>query len=280
MAFEDIFMVRGGVGIGPFNTDFNIKLIFLVSAIILIIYDWKKNKRKDYIWVSVFGMIIWSIAEIGMQLAGVRILQESFLFGLPLPLFISLPIQAFVEGAFIAITCLFFADRMREKETRVVSIIIFTILMVAMFAGAFIEGIQTPDYGGVVPSRRRMTAISSSIFLGILTFTSITFFIWKPSEKHPKRGKYIKVYPTTQDRNRGLNFLLLMLIFGTVWTIAECIAGTRWIEVGIVGDTRHAPLLIEFLALAFDVIIEISIAYLPFYTLPLGLKLIKSVEVV
>jgi hypothetical protein len=278
MLFENVFMVRGSVGVGPFNTDFNMKFIFAVATILMIIYDWNKNERLDYLWVTIFGTLIWSAAEAIMQLAGIRAFQQNMLFGIPLPLGIAIPFQGMVEGGFIAVTCLFLGDWMREKKTRIPAIIIFTGLMVAMAAFAFVDGIQTPNYGGAVPSRRNMSSIIALVFLGVFIYANIAFFIIHPRPKWDNRrlGTYIKIKPTRGDRIRGYYLFILMTIFGTVWTTAEYYAGTRWIEVGVVGSTAHAPQLIEFLALAFDVVVEITVAYIPFYTLPLGLKLIQS----
>lgn len=278
MLLENVYMVRGGVGVGPFNTDFNVKFVFLVATVCLVLYDWRISKRTDYFWVAVFGTAIWSAAESVLQLGGFRAFQQNYLFGIPLPLFVAIPFQGLVEGGFIAVTCLFFGDRVREEKTRWMSIIGFSVLMVALFGGAFINGIQVPNYGGEVPSRRNMTPIIPLVFLGLLTYANIAFFIIHPRPRWEGRrlGTYLKIKPTKSDRMRGWYLFILMTIFGTVWTLAEYLAGTRWIEVGVVGDTRHAPPIIEFLALAFDIVIEITVAYIPFYTLPLGLGLIAS----
>lgn len=278
MLFENVYMIRGGAGVGPFNTDFNIKFIFALITFLIVLYDWKKQNSLDYFWVALFGMLIWSLAEAVLQLGGYRDFQQNYLFGIPLPLFISIPFQGLVEGGFIAVTCLYLGDRMRRKETRPLAIIIFGVLMGLLFIGAFVNGIQTPNYGGEVPSRRNMTAPIPLIFLGILTYANIAFFIIHPRpEWEGKRlGTYLKIKPTREDRRRGYYLFLLMTIFGAVWTVGEFLAGTRWIEVGVEGNTSHAPPIIEFLALTFDIVIEITVAYIPFYTLPLGLKLIKS----
>ena len=84
------------------------------------------------------------------------------------------------------------------------------------------------------------------------------------------------VKPKPEQSIRGLCLLFLMIIFGTVWTLGEYLAETRWIEIDTDGNTSHAPLLIEFDALAFDVIIEIAVAYIPFFSIPVRLGLIKS----
>jgi hypothetical protein len=73
-----------------------------------------------------------------------------------------------------------------------------------------------------------------------------------------------------------------MLINISIWTILEWLTGQRWIEVGIKTSEgtylylSRAPALVEFLALVYDVIIEIALMYMPFLAIPYLLGLIKS----
>ena len=92
---------------------------------------------------------------------------------------------------------------------------------------------------------------------------------------------FIGLYWLIREKNsvlkrRGLYMLFFMIIYGTVWTLGEYLAGTRWIEIGELGSTIHAPPLIEFSALAFDVIVEIALVYLPFFAIPIMLGDIKA----
>ena len=64
MIFESVFMIRGG----SFGEDFGIKLVLGVGALIASIYDWRKNKRFDYLWVYLFATMIWAGAELIIQL--------------------------------------------------------------------------------------------------------------------------------------------------------------------------------------------------------------------
>ncbi len=262
MLFESVYMIRGGaIGAGPFGTNFITKILLVTITLIIVIYDWRKKERLDYLWVFIVGSLIWTWVEAYMQLTGQREFNANYLFYYEIPLFISIPIQGMAEGAAVAVICLFFGDRMLDEETRKKTAIAFTVLMVLLFLSSFSEGIQTPNYGGDVPSRREMYKISSIIFLSTMIIATIIFFFVKPKP---------------EQRMRGLYLLILMIIFGTVWTLGEFLAGTRWIEVGTEGNTRHAPPLIEFASLAFDVLIEIAVAYVPFFSIPVWLGLIKS----
>lgn len=91
-------------------------------------------------------------------------------------------------------------------------------------------------------------------------------------------------YVTTDSeaRKRGLMMYVMMVIFIAWWTFLEWLTGQRWIEVGVVNsdgtysNLRRAPPLIEFGALAFDFVIEVSLIYVPFLAIPYWLKLIKN----
>ena len=165
------------------------------------------------------------------------------------------------ECGSIIIISLFFADRMLEEETKKYAVIGYSALMALLFISSFIEGIQTPNYGGDVLSRREMFKIDDIIFLSIFTLITLTFLLVKP---------------IPEQRMRGLYMLILMIIFGAIWNFGEFLAGTRWIEVGTEGNTRHAHPLIEFGAFAFDSVVEIAVIYVIFLAIPVWLKLIKS----
>ncbi len=60
--------------------------------------------------------------------------------------------------------------------------------------------------------------------------------------------------------------------------MSEYLAGVRWIETGAVGATQHAPPLVELIGLAYNVVFEGTVFYVPYYTIPVGLGLVRSVE--
>ena len=127
-----IYMIRGGTGTGPFNTNFNIKLIFAILAISLIIYEYKKNNKRYFIALLTTGTMIWSCTELFLQLSGTREFNPGYLFGYEIPFWIQIPFQGLVEGAFVAIFCMFFSDRMINMDTRKKSIMTFSFLMILM----------------------------------------------------------------------------------------------------------------------------------------------------
>lgn len=268
MILESIFMIRGG----GFGEDFGSKLIMAIIGVLICVYDWKTNdKRKDYFWVFITGTIIWSSAELILQLAGTRALQEKYLFGLDVTnaLWLTIPLQGMSEGALVAVIGMVFGDRMLNKETRKTGIIIFIIVLGGLSLSYLRYGINydSVNAGNLkIPSRRDIFPLSAVIFIIILCSIALLWLATTDS----------------YARKRGIMMDIIMAVFIAVWTLSEWLTGQRWIEVGTINsdgsysNLRRAPPLIEFGALAYDVLIEVSLIYVPFLAIPYLLGLIKT----
>lgn len=108
-----------------------------------------------------------------------------------------------------------------------------------------------------------MVVPTALIFLAVMFSIDVIFFLrWK------------------SYRRRMAAMTLVMIFFGTFWTIGEVIAGTRWIEVaGNTTDTyQKASMAGQFFWLGFDVVIEIALAYVPFFAIPVMIGKIDPVD--
>jgi len=211
MLFENIFMIRGGF----FGYDFGFKLIVSIIAILACFYDWKTNdKRLDYFWVFLIGTLLFVIVEVLMQFSGIRALREKYLFGLNITIWywLTIPLQAISEGAFIAVIGVFFGDRIMNEETRkkwivvlilgiVLRFIIPTIVLVSMGFNYANVNVGDPN----IPSRRNIFAIGTLITLSIFGTIAILWLIRTDSE----------------TRKRGLFLILVALIVSIFWTLGE-----------------------------------------------------------
>ena len=247
---------------GSFGFDYNIKMILSIATIIMVIYDWKTKKRLDYFWAFLFATVVWGGVEAILQLTGIREMTTHLLFGLPLPLWISAPMQGMSEAAFVVIFGLFIGDRLLKKDEWKVALIPIVSFMAFQVFGLVCEGIQDPNVGGVVYSRRDMFGLASIIFIGVMCALAVIFYV--------KADKEL--------RRRGLMFLGGMFIVSISFTIFNWVQGVRWIEVGTLTSLTRAPPLIEFGALVYDALIEVAFIYVPFFSTPIWLKLIKSDE--
>jgi len=272
MLFESIFMIRGGF----FGYEFGIKLIISLFAISLCYYDWRVNERRlDYFWVFLIGTLIWSLAEFLLQIVGIRELQEKFLFGINITswFWLTIPLQGMSEGAFVAVLSVFIGDRIFNKEKRKEGLIVFLGYIIIRYGitysilfsiGYNFLAVNVGDLN--VPSRRDIFTIPSMIYLAVFIAPFIYWFI-----------------RTNKQSRKRANFMFsVMLIIISLWTLLEWLTGQRWIEVGIKTsegtylNLTRAPPLIEFLALAYDIVIEIVLMYMPFLAIPYLLGLIKS----
>jgi len=255
-----IWMIRGG----SFGFDFNVKLALTIVAILLCLYDWKRNKRWDYFWVFLIGALIWSLTEVFNQLSGQRHMPDAYLFGFQLPLYISIPLQGTSEAAFVAVLGLFIADHLFDKRKWIGGMIGILIILTPTALNLIINGIQIPDVGNpLIPSRRQMFTPAATIFLAVMVIIAVVW-LWKT---------------TPEFRKRGYLLFISMLIIAVIFTILEWVGGTRWIEMGPVGGPWiRAPPPIEFGALTYDIVVEIAAAYMPFLAIPCALRLIKPTK--
>jgi hypothetical protein len=259
---ESVFMIRGGY----LGEDFSFKFLFTFFTIALIIFDKTRNKRLDYFWVFLVGTLIWIGIEASLQLSGGRIMPNRVLFGIELPLWLSLPIQAVAEGSFVAVFSLFIADLIMDVNTKKYGIIVLAISLVILFITVFfIYGIETPNIGGQVASRRNVFKIGSVIIVGIICGVAVYWFI------------------TTGPipRKRGIYMFFFMLILASAWITFNIFAGQKWVEIGIenpdgtYSNLRRAPLLIEIMTFIYDIVFEVALIYMPFLAIPYMLGLIK-----
>lgn len=264
MLLEFVYQIRGSTGVGPFGNDWNMKLLYFFLTFALCFWDYRKNQRRDYFVVLAWATGFWAGAETLLQLTGIRQMHPVYIFSAPVPLWISLPIQGVVEGGLVTVGCLFMADLILESKNRNRAILTFGIMMVLLIASAFLQiwldNYPGPDYGGDVVSRRNMFNPIPVVLLIVMTGFAILFLCTT----------------TSQLRKRGIYLFWLMITFGACWTFGEWAAGTRWIEVGTPPNFAHAPPMIEFWALTWDVVVEIAFAYMPFFAIPAWLKRFKE----
>ncbi len=262
---DGIFIIRGGF----FGWEFTIKLLYVIFGLILCIYDWKKNKRKDYFWVVIFGTILYIGSETMLFFFGGRVMQEKLLFGIDITTmpWLWIPLLSLGDVVMLAVIALFFADRIRNLETRKKWGILFIVWLVCrdvlpyVILFGFGNRFDTINSGyDLIYSRRNM--IEMGTIIALITLVSIGI-IWL-------------VKTDKKSRKRGLYMIGVMLILMTVWSFGEWFSGQRWIEVGPEGSWTLAPPLLSFVMFVYDIVIEMGLFTVCFLAFPYFLKLIKS----
>ncbi|MBY8989595.1 MAG: hypothetical protein KGD58_02490 [Candidatus Lokiarchaeota archaeon] len=263
---DGIFIIRGGF----FGWEFTIKLLYVILGLILCIYDWKKNKRKDYFWVLLFGTFLYLGSEIMLFSFGGRVMQEQLLFGMDISSIPGLwiPLLAVGDVVVLAVIALFFADRIRVSETRKKWGIVFIVwvffrdVLPYLILFGLGDNFDTVSVGDpLIYSRRNMIEIGTLIALSTMIAIGIIWLV-KTDKKSRKRGLYM---------------IGIMLILMIVWSLGEWFSGQRWIEIGPEeGPWTLAPPLLGFMMFLYDIIIEMGLFTVCFLAFPYLLKLIKS----
>ncbi|MHA1732105.1 MAG: hypothetical protein ACTSU5_09180 [Promethearchaeota archaeon] len=248
MSFESVYMIRNG----SFGTDFGVKVLMVVLALVACAYDWRTEKRGDYAWAMVFGTAVWTVVEVALQSTGVREIHRGVILGWELPAWFSILLQGASEGAVIAVLGVFCGDRIRDPGKRKVGVGVLVAVVVAVVLTTANQAAVTRDVGGDVASRREVFTVASVVFLSAVTLF-VVVWLWKSP---------------LPVRSRGIHMLVTTVVFATAWTLAEFFAKTRWIETGTPGNFARAPPLIEFTTLSWDVVVEIGVMYVPFLAIP------------
>ncbi len=263
MLYENIFITRGGF----WGEEYDFKLLFAIIAILICIIDWKWKGRKDYFWVYFISFIFWSFIEFMLQLLNIRVMPNSYLFGVEIPKWLSIPLQGLAEGTTVGIMGLFLTDLYLNNKTKKYSYILFGIIVVLITVIMFSHGIYTPNIGGDVPSRRDVFPLWELLLISLM----IPVLIWiSRADK--------------QTRRRGFTMFIIMFILGCIWYLVYWLSGQRWAEIGFknpdgtYSNLTRAPPFIELLTILYNALVEIALIYMVFLAVPYLLGLIKSLD--
>lgn len=253
---DPVYMVRDYA----FGRDFTPKFFTSLVAIAFVVWDWVRQRRLDYVWVFIFGTVIWGGVEAFLKLQGVRAMPDREMFGEPISLPLSYLIQGMSEGAFVAVIGLFLGDRFLCRKTQVKAVWL-TVAVVVAITAATVRSTRRIEGFGDAGSRRDVLDEQALLALGFLVLLGVLFFLRYPAW-----------------RRRTWAMFVMMVIVATGWTIAQVSVDGRWVEVpgSEPGTFEAAGPVVSFLILAFDVIVEIALAYVPFLALPVMFKLIKD----
>ncbi len=252
---DSVFMIRDAI----FGRDFTPKLATALLGLALVLWDSVRHKRLDYVWVFVFGTVIWGGAEAFLQIQGIRDMPNRTLFDAPIALPGSYVLQGMSEGAFVAVIGIFIGDRLLVRSSRWKAAV-GLLGVVLLIASSTVRTVLRTEGLGEVASRRDILAPTA---LGLIAVTVVisAVFVWRWVAWRP----------------RTLAMFSVMVVVGTVWTVAQVSLGGRWVEVGSTASGfQDAGPLVSLLAFAFDVVMEIAIPYVPFLALPVMVGLIRN----
>jgi hypothetical protein len=247
---------------GQFAQDYGFKLILTFIGLLICILFVIFAKKYDYLFVFLLGIVIWSIFELITTALNIRYIVDATFFNLDLHWVLACILRGSSEGAVVALVGIVFGDFIPNRKY-----IKFALPAGIILIGYFVfrtirNGLATRDVAGDVSSRRDVFAWPSVIFFAIFAIFNIIWFIY---QKDP------------QTRKRALSMFITTLSFATIWSIAQFIANTRWVEVSTNGGYSQTTVFVTILIFAWDLIFEVAMCYLAFFTIQNSLRnLIKN----
>jgi hypothetical protein len=248
-------MIRNGL----FGHDYEMKLILALIGLSVCTLFIIFSKKNDYFYVFITGVVVWSIFELMITILGIRSSVEATIFGIDLHWVLAGIIRGSSEGAVVAIVGIIFGDYIPSKNHIKIAFPAAILLLAYFVSRTLINGLPSKNIGGDVLSRREVFAWPSVLFFLFFAVLVTTWFI---SQKD------------SQIKKRAQNMFISTCIFSSIWSIAQYVANTRWIEVKTNTAFVQAPPVVEFLVFAWDIIFEISLCYVAFLIIPSILNLI------
>ncbi|MFX1504688.1 MAG: hypothetical protein ACFFDC_01115 [Promethearchaeota archaeon] len=252
-----IYMIRNGL----FAIDYEMKLILALIGFSVCILFIIFSRKPDYLYVFITGAVVWSVFELMITLLGIRSSVDPTIFGIELHWFVAGIIRGSSEGAVVAIVGIIFSDYISSRDHIKIALPAAILILAFFVSRTLINGLPDKEIGGVVLSRREIFAWPSVLFFLFFVILVVTWYI---SQKDP------------QIKKRVQNMFISTCIFSSIWSIAQYIANTRWIEMKSNSNFIQAPPVVEFLVFAWDIFFEISLCYVAFLVIPIMLNLIKQ----
>lgn len=242
-----------------FGRDFTPKVVLVVLALVLVAVDRRTQRRWDYAWVFVTGTLLLGGVEAALAWQGVRDMPERVLFGHPLPQALSFVVQGAAEGAFLAVTGMFIGDRLLVRARRGRAVLLLVVTSGLAVGTTVRSAARLGDAVGTVGSRRDVLSFGALlVLLGVVLV--VVVFGWRWREWRPRTGALAAA----------------VLVVASCWTAAQVAVGGRWVEVGGPGSYERAGAATTTAVLAFDVVVEIVLACLPFLAVPVMLRLLRD----
>jgi hypothetical protein len=207
----------------------NIKLIYTTISLLMCFGSF------EYFLLYSISTIIWSFIEFILQKLKIRKMSSMFLswnnnyYNVPIPF--NYLLQGSMEAGFIITFGIYFSDYPEYK---------FISLLFILFHTLYLSYNQETN---IVHSKRLVNKEFPLSFL--LTLTIIDM-----------------IYIYISKNLRALMILYNMILIGSVWTLSHVIMKTRRV---VTDNNIECSSLEIFKILAFDVIIEMGIMYIPFY---------------
>ena len=233
---------------GDFATDGNKKIYYSIFSICLCLEEYTTNQSTDCFYIMIGSTLVWTVIESLLHITNTRIIKPMYItdmyknkYLLPKPL--SIFLQGFQEGGVVTTFGLYFGDRLFQLKY---------FIAFHLFIAYIIKNMNSKQNISNVASKRQINNLGSICTIGTVTMYNT-----------------IKLYQYPNHFQRQFNMFFVMTYVCTVWTYIAYKKGFRTVETHIISNNgtviKPGDHIDAFFILGYDVIFEISIAYLTFY---------------
>jgi hypothetical protein len=246
MIYQQFYIIRKG----DFATDANKKIYYSLFTICLSLEEYINTGSTDCFRIMIGSTMIWTLIETILYITNTRVIKPMYITG-PLknnfliPKYVALFLQGFQEGGVVTTFGLYFGDRLRQIRYFILFHLFITYIIINMNSKQNISN---------VASKRQINTVGS-----LLTMSSISIY------------NLITLYQHPQNFQRQFNMFFVMTYVCSIWTYIAYKKGFRTTETVIInGDeitVKPESKVDSFFILGYDIVFEISIAYITFYNL-------------
>ena len=233
---------------GDFATDGNKKIYYSLFSICLCVEEYIQSKSVDCFYIMIGSTLVWTVIESILYTTKTRVIKPMYLTDMYrkkhlIPRPISIFLQGFQEGGVVTTFGLYFGDRLNNTTY---------LIVFHLFIAYIIRNMNSKQSISKISSKRQINNLGSICTMGTVTlYNAITLY------RYPEHFQ------------RQFNMFIVMTYVCSIWTYIAYTKGFRTIETHILGENgtiiKSGDHIDAFFILGYDVIFEISIAYLTFY---------------
>ncbi|MFW9898724.1 MAG: hypothetical protein ACFFDO_05630 [Candidatus Thorarchaeota archaeon] len=250
---KNYIMARYSAG----NLIYTYEFIVIIIILIILLLFWKLNDDRNSLIVYVLTGIGDTIIELLASASGIRIVEETYLFGVFYVGFPLLPvIMGFFEGgvqciiAYHLIQGIMLKNKLSLKFSLSYLIVTIIIMMFSRLSAFF-----NVSQNSIGITRRSIFSLGSILLLISCYLVSFGYFFLNKTINKRERISFL------------LWYLFIMIVYFPVFLISH-ITMTRFIEIEQNGTYEVAPLLEQILVLyGYGLVLEAGGFFLPYYVI-------------
>jgi len=233
---------------GDFATDGNKKIYYSLFSICLCLEEYITTRSTDCFYIMMGSTFVWTVIESILHTTKTRVIKPMYITDayrkkhlIPKPIGIFL--QGFQEGGVVTTFGLYFGDRLNNTTY---------LIAFHLFIAYIIRNMNSKQNISKIASKRQINTIGSLCAMGTITLHNA-----------------VTLYRYPEHVQRQFNMFFVMTYVCSIWTYIAYKKGFRTVETHIhtkdgimIKSGDHIDALF---ILGYDVIVEISIAYLTFF---------------